>query len=131
MEHMFYILRNGVANQPVWKTASLSILELEKDVYDFCLDIACSVRYLNFFLQLLIKLFQYHQESDVPKYCSKSFVTRLAFIICNNCCGDLFIDLVPGQHIPNQATAIVDSRSEVGSSLSFYSNVSKKIIFYN
>lgn len=48
-------------------------------------------------------IFQFHSLTDSPIYCSKSIVTRLAYIVCDNCCSYLSIELIPGLHIPDNA----------------------------
>lgn len=104
MEYLFYILRNTVAQRNVFPAESLSTLELEKDIYDFCQDIPCD----------------YHSDSDVPNHCSRSHVIRCAYIICDNCCGDLGIDLIPGQHVPRQANVTSTRPQSVASGYGYY-----------
>lgn len=38
--------------------------------------------------------------SDISVYCSKSIVTRYGYILCDNCCADLNIQVVKGFHVP-------------------------------
>jgi len=110
MEHLFYVLRNSVAEKVVWPVISMSILELEKDIYDFCHEIPCS----------------FHDNSDVPNHCSRSHVIRSAFIVCDNCCGDLEIELIPGQHVPRQAKIAVSRPPSRASTSSSYMSTNQK-----
>ncbi|KAF2896622.1 hypothetical protein ILUMI_09553 [Ignelater luminosus] len=106
LEYLFFVLRNSVNPNRPYPSTSSSHLELEKDVYDFCKNIPCA----------------YHQISDVRNYCSRSYVIRLAYIICDNCCGDLNIDLIPGQHVPIDSFITASrSVSRVSSLLNIYS----------
>ncbi|KAF5308908.1 hypothetical protein FQR65_LT00608 [Abscondita terminalis] len=91
LEYLFYVLRNSCSEEKAWVVASLSELELEKDKYEFCTDIPCS----------------YHINSDVPNHCSRSHVVRTIYTICDNCCADLDIQLIPGQHVPKKANTNV------------------------
>lgn len=47
LEYLLYVLKNAVAEKQVWPAISLSSGEIERDVYDFTLNIACDV---SFFL---------------------------------------------------------------------------------
>lgn len=37
------------------------------------------------------------------QFCSLSTVQRWVYLICDHCCGDLNIDMVPGLHCPKSA----------------------------
>lgn len=43
LEYFLFMLKNGVAEKQVWPAPSLSADEIDRDVYDFTLDIACEV----------------------------------------------------------------------------------------
>ena len=96
-------MRNNCGVEKVWAALSLSQLELEKDKYDFCGEIACD----------------YHDSSDIPNVCSQSIVVRTVYTICDNCCGDIGIDLIPGRHLPKKANVSAQrSQSRAGSVIS-------------
>lgn len=81
---MLFHLKNSAAGDEVWTSTNFSGREIEKDVYAYVPDIAC----------------EFHALSENPLYCSKSIVCRYAFIISDNCCRELNIELIEGQHIP-------------------------------
>lgn len=91
LPYLFYILRNtahlAVADEEVFISKAVALNELEKDVYDYVKGISCP----------------YHTTSDAYPFCSLSKVVRAAYIICDHCCGDLGIDLIPGCHVPSNA----------------------------
>lgn len=39
----------------------------------------------------------------MQNHCSKSFVTRMAYIICDHCCKDMKIELIAGKHVAFKA----------------------------
>lgn len=43
LEYLLYTMKNAVAERQVWPAVSLSTEEIERDVYDFALQIACDV----------------------------------------------------------------------------------------
>ncbi|KAF5281966.1 hypothetical protein FQA39_LY00490 [Lamprigera yunnana] len=94
LEYLLYILRNACRKE-AWAASSLSELELEKHTFEFCDNVAC----------------KYHKEIQVPNCCSRSQVIRSVYVICGNCCPDLYIDFIPGQHIPLQSR-VQPSRSQ-------------------
>ncbi|KAK4886091.1 hypothetical protein RN001_002362 [Aquatica leii] len=87
LEYLFFELRNNCREEKVWVAPTLGELELEKDKYEGCSDISCP----------------YHIYSDVPNHCSQSHVIRTVYTICDNCCADVGIELIPGQHVPKKA----------------------------
>ncbi|XP_066146624.1 protein maelstrom isoform X1 [Euwallacea fornicatus] len=88
LQVMLYFLRNIVADDQVWPSLTFSNRELEKDIYAYEPGIAC----------------KYHSSSNShPVYCSKSLVHRYAYVICDNCCTDLNIELISGQHVPKES----------------------------
>ncbi|KAL3282473.1 hypothetical protein HHI36_005656 [Cryptolaemus montrouzieri] len=87
LQCMFRILRNTVAGSDCWQSDTMSYQEIEKDVYNYTEEIAC----------------EFHQMADVLVFCSRSIVVRYAYIICDNCCRDANIDLIPGCHVPSNA----------------------------
>ncbi|RZB39135.1 Maelstrom domain containing protein [Asbolus verrucosus] len=87
LQYMFFALRNTAAGQNVWPTETFSYTEIEKDVYSYCPNISC----------------EFHEVSDISVYCSKSIVTRYAYIICDNCCSDMCIQMKPGRHVPENS----------------------------
>ncbi|XP_050308163.1 protein maelstrom homolog [Anthonomus grandis grandis] len=98
---MLYYLRNTVAGDEVWNKMSFSERQLEKDIYAYVSEIAC--------------LFHAH---SYPVYCTKSIVTRYAYIICDNCCPDLNIGLIEGQHVPFNADLSAEGDPQGSSNLS-------------
>ncbi|XP_057651568.1 protein maelstrom homolog [Diorhabda carinulata] len=112
LQYMFRILRNTVANETIYPSDTYSAREIEKDVYAYTAGICC----------------EYHSVTDNFIYCSRSITIRYAYIICDNCCGDLRIILVPGAHIPDQAlTPFTGTRSSSISSLVSRSSKSSKL----
>nr|XP_023029609.1 protein maelstrom homolog [Leptinotarsa decemlineata] len=111
LEYMFRILRNTVAGDDVWTTDTFSTREIEKDVYSFARGICC----------------EYHEVTNVPLYCSRSICVRQAFNICDNCCSDLRITLLPGVHLPDAAlTTVRRGSSRTASSAPSISSQSSK-----
>lgn len=47
----------------------------------------------------------FHEKSEVPKHCAKSYVTRWAFTFARNICSDLAIKMCPNRHMPETSTA--------------------------
>ncbi|XP_044253893.1 protein maelstrom 1 [Tribolium madens] len=86
-QFLFFALRNAVAGRTIWPTETYSITELEKDIYSYTPDISCD----------------FHEMSDISVYCSKSIVTRYCYTLCDHCCADLNIQLVPGFHVPKNS----------------------------
>ncbi|KAL1506679.1 hypothetical protein ABEB36_006001 [Hypothenemus hampei] len=84
LQEFFYFLKNTIAGDQVWSSFTFSDRELEKDIYAYVPDIAC----------------EYHLPSSSTLYCSQSIVMRYAYTICDNCCGDLNIEYINGQHVP-------------------------------
>ncbi|KRT81651.1 hypothetical protein AMK59_5331 [Oryctes borbonicus] len=89
LQYLLFSLKNNISpiGMKVWPTVSVSKLQLEKDVYDFCSGISCA----------------YHENSEIPIYCSQSQVIRWAYIICDNCIGDLGLPIIKGQHVPTNS----------------------------
>lgn len=104
LEHLFFTLRNCSMNGKVWAASTLAQFELEKDKYEFCREITCD----------------FHEHVDIPSHCSQSVAIRTVYTICDNCCSDLDIALIPGQHVPKNAnlagTRSVSRASSVTSS---------------
>lgn len=94
LEHLFFTLRNCSSQGKVWAAPSLAHFELEKDKYEFCRQITCD----------------FHESAEIPSYCSRSVAIRTVYTVCDNCCLDLYIDLIPGQHVPKNAN-LVQTRS--------------------
>ncbi|KAJ8951000.1 hypothetical protein NQ318_006384 [Aromia moschata] len=95
LQYMFRILRNTVASDNVWPSDTFSNREIEKDVNAYAKGITC----------------EYHSITDVPVFCSRSIVVRLAYTICDNCCSDLNIQFIPGCHVPDTAISAIYSRA--------------------
>lgn len=88
LPYLFYSLRNAahkkIADEIAFLTKSNAVLELERDIYDFVKGISCP----------------FHSDTDCFQFCSLSRAVRAAYQICDHCCGDLGIDLIPAKHIP-------------------------------
>ncbi|KAK9870477.1 hypothetical protein WA026_008035 [Henosepilachna vigintioctopunctata] len=87
LQYMFRILRNTVAGIDCWTSDTMSYQEIERDVYNYTPNIAC----------------EFHEMCDVITYCSRSVAVRYGFTICDNCCKDAKIELIPGCHVPENA----------------------------
>ncbi|CAG9819542.1 unnamed protein product [Phaedon cochleariae] len=111
LQYMFRLLRNIVAGYNVWVTDTYSAREIEKDVYAYTGGLSCEI----------------HEVSDVVVHCSRSIVIRYAYIICDNCCPDLHIVMVPGTHVPDTALMPGRSASRANSICSASSTRSSKL----
>ncbi|XP_052869742.1 protein maelstrom homolog isoform X2 [Anopheles cruzii] len=60
---------------------------ITRDIYDYTAGIACDD----------------HEAMDNVKNCPLSRCVRWAYVIADNCCLDLGIDLQPGRHVPSNA----------------------------
>lgn len=60
---------------------------LKKDAYEYTSGIACD----------------FHEKMGNQKYCALSKAIRWSYIISDNCCLDLSIDLIAGRHLPSNA----------------------------
>ncbi|KAE8751855.1 Maelstrom [Frankliniella occidentalis] len=74
--------------------------QLNRDIYNFAEGITC----------------EFHANTDLYHNCSKSFVQRWVFLICEFCCKAMQIKLVPGKHCISSAKV----------SLSYMDNDSRK-----
>lgn len=91
IHEFFYELKKATARlgqtMSAFPSNHLAKACLERDAYEFHSSLAC----------------EKHEDIDSPNCCSLSIVKRWAFTIADNCCLDLNINLVPGQHIPIDA----------------------------
>lgn len=102
LSFLLYTLRNDIRNTVVWPSISQSINEFDRDIFDYTPEIPC----------------EYHKyEAECPVHCSRSHVVRMAYILCDNCCEDMGIPLVPGRHVPKDAITekLISSASSVSS----------------
>ncbi|CAH0387253.1 unnamed protein product [Bemisia tabaci] len=76
---------------------SLAESELRRDVFNYTPNIAC----------------QFHEDDDNMANCSLSFARRWVYLICDYCCQDLNIPLIPESHVP--PTADIDRTSRLTS----------------
>lgn len=58
-------------------------------------------------------VFQFHEDDDNMANCSLSFARRWVYLICDYCCQDLNIPLIPESHVP--PTADIDRTSRLTS----------------
>lgn len=52
LEYFLYVLKNGIAGSQVVPALSLCAEEIERDVYDFTIEIACEVSIVYLFIRL-------------------------------------------------------------------------------
>nr|CAI5827176.1 unnamed protein product [Callosobruchus analis] len=84
LHYLFRMLRNAVARSNMWSSDTFSDRVIEMDKFAYSKGICC----------------RFHDVTSAPHHCSRSVVVRYAYTICDNCCGDLDIPLVPGHHVP-------------------------------
>lgn len=82
---LFNLLHENIIKNTGEHPSVISYREFDRDVHQYDLNIAC----------------EYHRSIDMSVYCSKSTAIRSCYLICQNICPGLNIDLVPGQHIPH------------------------------
>lgn len=107
-------MRNGAAEKIVFPSVTLALIEFERDVYEYTTNISCSVSVICIWSYNTIKRqFKVHEALGAQNQCSKSFVTRMAYIICDHCCQDMNIELIPGQHVAINAKVVSSKASSV------------------
>lgn len=99
----FYQLKRATENYGLdirtFPAKTVADILLKKDNYEYTSSIAC----------------EFHENLGNPRFCSLSKVTRWSYIISDNCCLDLSIDLIPGYHLPlNADTTLCSDLSETG-----------------
>ncbi|XP_018579635.1 protein maelstrom homolog isoform X2 [Anoplophora glabripennis] len=109
LQYMFRVLKNTVAGDNVWNSDTFGNREIEKDVYAYAKGISC----------------EYHDQTNVPIYCSRSIAVRYAYTICDNCCPDLHIPFIPGCHVPHTASVASSRPSSAASGRSSRSSRSR------
>lgn len=105
LQHLFFTLRNSSSKGKVWIASSFAQTELETDRFEFCRETACS----------------FHVNVDLISHCSQSVAIRTVYTIANNCCANMGIDLISGQHVPKTAQ-IRSTRTSSHASSSLSSN---------
>ncbi|XP_065072585.1 protein maelstrom homolog [Ochlerotatus camptorhynchus] len=84
----FYHLKRGTEKYGldicIFPDKTIAEILLKNDVYEYTSGIACD----------------FHENLGNPKCCALSKVSRWTYIISNNCCPDLSIDLIAGSHMP-------------------------------
>ncbi|XP_062551943.1 protein maelstrom homolog [Armigeres subalbatus] len=68
-------------------TKTVADILLKKDAYEYTSGIACD----------------FHEKMGNQRFCALSKVIRWSYIISDNCCLDLSIDLIAGRHLPSNA----------------------------
>lgn len=68
-------------------TKTVADILLKKDAYEYTSGIACD----------------FHEKQGNQRFCALSKVVRWSYIISDNCCLDLSIDLIAGRHLPSNA----------------------------
>lgn len=68
-------------------TKTVADILLKKDAYEYTSGIACD----------------FHEKLGNQRFCALSKVVRWSYIISDNCCLDLSIDLIAGRHLPSNA----------------------------
>ncbi|XP_054264582.1 protein maelstrom homolog [Macrosteles quadrilineatus] len=105
LEKLFYELKYGCATvagaakdiRNYYPSVPFACSRLENDTFNYTEEIACA----------------FHIEIEQVVNCSKSFVQRWAYIICDQCCAYLDISVVPGKHVPsNSAVESLDKFKE-------------------
>ncbi|XP_019865850.1 protein maelstrom homolog [Aethina tumida] len=86
LQFMFNELRSAIEQSDIVMANSFGFAEMSKDIYSHVPDIGC----------------EFHESIEYTLHCSKSIVTRQAYIICDNCCPVLKLELIPGRHIPRR-----------------------------
>ncbi|XP_049529523.1 protein maelstrom homolog [Anopheles darlingi] len=88
---MFFHLKRATEKQGLDTQTFGSVhraqLLITKDIYDYTVGIACD----------------YHETNCNVKNCALSRCVRWGYVIADNCCMDLCIELQPGKHVPANA----------------------------
>lgn len=96
---LLYLLKKASSksgqNAEGFQTIYVAEAMIERDQYEFHLNLGCET----------------HEELDATKYCSLSQVRRWSYTVCDHCCVDLGISLIPGKHIPIE-TALPEVKIE-------------------
>ncbi|KAL1378423.1 hypothetical protein pipiens_003983 [Culex pipiens pipiens] len=94
-------------DKPNFPGRTIADVLLKKDPYEYTGGISCD----------------FHEDLGNPRYCALSRVIRWAYMISDNCCLDLNIEVISGQHLPANADTTLctdmtqsDSKSFVSSS---------------
>uniref|UniRef100_A0A1Q3EX98 Putative maelstrom n=1 Tax=Culex tarsalis TaxID=7177 RepID=A0A1Q3EX98_CULTA len=97
-------------DKPNFPGRTLADILLKKDPYEYTGGISCD----------------FHENLGNPRYCALSRVIRWSYIISDNCCLDLNIEVISGQHLPANAdttlcSEITQSDSKAFDGMSFVS----------
>uniref|UniRef100_A0A2M4BMU7 HMG box domain-containing protein n=1 Tax=Anopheles marajoara TaxID=58244 RepID=A0A2M4BMU7_9DIPT len=88
---MFFHLKRATEKHGLdvatFPTVHRAQLLITKDIYDYTEGIACD----------------YHEANSNVKNCALSRCVRWGYVIADNCCMDLCIELQPGKHVPANA----------------------------
>lgn len=88
ISNLLYLLKKATArtgqNMDGFATIHIAEAMIDRDQYEFHLNLGCEL----------------HEELDATKYCNLSQVKRWAYTICDHCCLDISVELIPGKHIP-------------------------------
>ncbi|XP_019878625.2 protein maelstrom homolog [Aethina tumida] len=84
LQFMFNELRSTIEQSDIAMSNSFGFGEISRDIYSHVPDIGC----------------EFHESLGYQLHCSKSIVTRQAYIICENCCPVLNLKVIPGRHVP-------------------------------
>jgi hypothetical protein len=82
---LFHELRNAIMGVPSAVIMSPNFLdqdELINDSLEFTVGLSCD----------------FHEVIEAMRHCSLSYVQRWIFLIMEQCCGPLAIEIIPGQH---------------------------------
>lgn len=98
-------------DKPNFPGRTLADILLKKDPYEYTANISCD----------------FHEELGNPRYCTLSRVIRWSYIISDNCCLDLNIEVISGQHLPANAdttlcSELTQSDSKAFDGMSFVSS---------
>lgn len=91
LEEFFLHLKRGTEKYgldiSIFPDKVIADMLLRNDAYEYSSGIACD----------------FHDQTGNPKFCALSKAIRWTYIISNNCCPDLSIELIPGCHLPTHA----------------------------
>lgn len=93
-------------DKPNFPGRTIADVLLKKDPYEYTSGISCD----------------FHEDLGNPRYCALSRVTRWTYMISDNCCLDLNIEVISGQHLPANADTTLCSEMTQNDSRSFVSS---------
>lgn len=102
LEYLLFTLKNSISvNGQVWESDTFSSVAVDRDVFSLTPGLGCD----------------FHEKNDILVHCSKSYVTRYAYLVCDLCCMELSICMKPGFHIPKGSKIDSKTKNQAGDSL--------------